>query len=110
MVPIMTKLMKVEAVIYYILKIVGYICGIIGVLSVLGYVGSLERDVITIAQFCVYEVHAFCLIGASCILYYIRERIADDFIARDHQLRKMRRQRMLSAKQAGQYYTNNNQY
>ena len=53
---------------------------------------------------------ALLLIGASCILYYIRERIADDFIARDRQLRKMRSQRMLRAKQAGQYYTNNNQY
>lgn len=93
----MTTFMKIEAVIYYVLKVLGYICGFVGVFGVLGFVGSLECDRITIAQCIVYEIHAFCLIGASYLLYYIRVLIEEDFTDRCRLLHRARRQRMQRA-------------
>lgn len=97
----MTTFMKVEAVIYYILKILGYACGILGFLGVLGFVGSYERDVITTTQFLMYELHAFGLCGISYLLYGLRCLIVDDFVERDRQIQiqrqrqmRLRRQRM----------------
>lgn len=74
----MTTFMKIEAITYYILKFIGYIAGFIAPFLILGFVGSLEHDTITIAQFCIGELCAFGLIGLSFILYYIRELIKED--------------------------------
>ena len=74
----MTTFMKIEAVTYYVLKVIGYIAGFIGVFCILGFVGGLERDTITIAQFWLYEFYAFCLIGLSFAVYYLRELILKD--------------------------------
>lgn len=74
----MTTFMKIETITYYLLKLIGYIAGFIGPFLVLGYVGGLELDNITIAQFWTGEFCAFGLIGLSFIVYYIREFIKED--------------------------------
>lgn len=78
----MTRFMKFEAIIYLVLRVLGYIAGWAGVLGVLGFVGGLEHDNITIAQFWLYEFYSFCLIGFSYIVWYIREYIKEDVIRR----------------------------
>lgn len=79
----MTKFMKFELLSYCGLKIFGYILGIFGFIGIVGFVGSLEHDSISIAQFLVYEIHAFGLIGLSYLIYRFRELIKKDFIKRD---------------------------
>lgn len=74
----MTTFMKIEAITYCILKVVGYAFGIIGAIMVIGATGSLELDTITIGQYFLYEFYAFGLIGLSYIVYIIRELILED--------------------------------
>ena len=74
----MTTFMKIEAITYYILKVFGYFCGFVGVFGVIGFAGSCELGTITIAQFWMYEIHAFFLIALSYVVYYIREAIKED--------------------------------
>lgn len=84
----MTTFMKIEAVIYFVLKLFGYAIGILGVFGIFGFEGSLKCDTITIAQFLMYELHAFLLIGLSFVVYIIREIIREDFIRRNRILRR----------------------
>jgi hypothetical protein len=75
--------MKFEIVVYYILKIFGYLCGFAGAFGVIGFAGSHECGNITDAQFWIYEIRAFALIGLCGIVYYIRNYIRDDVIRRN---------------------------
>lgn len=84
----MTKFMKFEAISFFILRALGYICGIVGVLGVFGFAGSFECEVITLNQFVVYELHAFCLIGLSWFLYYVRGLLAHDIFRRERLMKK----------------------
>lgn len=84
----MTTFMKIEAITYFILKVIGYIAGFVGAFMVLGVVGSLELDTITIGQFWLYEFYAFCLIGLSFIVYYLREVIKEDCRMRYHRMKR----------------------
>ena len=87
----MTTFMKFEVITYYVLKVFGYACGILGALGVIGFVGGLEHDNITMLQFVMYELHAFMLIGISYLFYYIREAIVNDFAKRDYFMRRRAR-------------------
>lgn len=93
----MTTFMKVEAVTYFILKVLGYIAGPLGAFAVIGLVGGFEGNVITAAQFWVYEFFAFCLIGFSVAVYYVREAIKLDYFKRRRMLRR-RVQRLTHAR------------
>ena len=84
----MTTFMKLEAITYLVLRVLGYIAGFVGVFGVLGFVGGLEHDNITIAQFWLYEFYSFCLIGFSYIVYYIREYIREDVIRRNRIMKR----------------------
>lgn len=84
----MTTFMKFEAITYLVLRVLGYIAGFVGVFGVLGFVGGLEHDNITIAQFWLYEFYSFCLIGFSYIVYYIREYIREDVIRRNRIMKR----------------------
>lgn len=92
----MTRFMKFEAITYLVLRVLGYIAGFAGVFGVLGFVGGLEHDNITIAQFWLYEFYSFCLIGLSYIVWYIREYIKEDVIRRIR-IRKRRAKRLARA-------------
>ena len=92
----MTRFMKFEAITYLVLRVLGYIAGFAGVFGVLGFVGGLEHDNITIAQFWLYEFYSFCLIGLSYIVWYIREYIKEDVIRRI-KIRKRRAKRLARA-------------
>lgn len=78
----MTTFVKVEAITYFILKVFGYLLGAIGVFSVLGFAGGLQWDNISFAQFVMYEIHAFMLIGLSALCYRIRKVIKADAVRR----------------------------
>ena len=94
----MAKFMKVEAIAYYALKVLVYLFGFMGMLGFFGFAGSLEHDKITIAQFCLYEIHALGLIGFSYSLYLAGEVVRKDFIKRDRQLQiKNRGQKVRTA-------------
>lgn len=84
----MTSFMKFEVIAYYVLKVFGYACGILGALGVIGFVGGLEHDQVTMLQFFMYELHAFMLIGISYLSYYIREAIVTDFSERAQFIRR----------------------
>ena len=86
----MTTFMKIEVIIYYLLRVFGYICGFLGAFGVIGVAGSLECDTITIAQFWMYEIHSFMLIGVCYIVYYIRECVKEDFQRRERILKRRR--------------------
>lgn len=88
----MTRFMKFELVTFYILKVFGYICGILGAYCVIGFVGSLEHDKITCTQFLMYELHSFMLIGISYAVWRIRERIKEDLQKRKQILKRKRAQ------------------
>lgn len=92
----MTTFMKIEAITYYILKLIGYIAGFIGPFLILGFVGGLEHDNITIAQFWIGEFYAFGLIGLSFIVYYVREFIKED-VRRRYRIMKRRAKRLAHA-------------
>lgn len=87
----MTSFMKFEVIAYYVLKVFGYACGILGALGFIGFAGGLEHDNITILQFIMYELHAFMLMGISYLSYYIREVIVTDFSERAQLLRRRAR-------------------
>lgn len=95
----MTLFMKIEAITYLILKVLGYLAGFIGALAVIGFTGSCELDRITLTKYLVYEFYAFCLIGFSFAVYYLRECIKEDFKERNRILRRReaRRQRLAYA-------------
>lgn len=84
----MTRFMKFEVITYLVLRVLGYIAGFAGVFGVLGFVGGLECDNITIAQFWLYEIYSFCLIGLSYIVWYIREYIKEDIIRRNRIIKR----------------------
>lgn len=92
----MTTFMKIEAITYYILKLIGYIAGFVGPFMVVGVAGSLEWDTITVAQYWLYEFYAFCLIGLSFVVYYIREFIKED-VQRRYRIMKRRAKRLAQA-------------
>ena len=75
----MTKIMQNEIRLYWLLKILGYTFGILGIIGIWGFVGSLEKDVITMSQCIVYEFLAFGLIGLSYVMFRVRELIKRDF-------------------------------
>lgn len=79
----MTNFMKFELLSFVGLKVFGYFCGILGVIGVIGFAGSLTHDSISIAQFCLFELHAFGLIGLSYVSYMGRELIRKDILKRD---------------------------
>ena len=84
----MTRFMKFEVITYLVLRVLGYIAGFVGVFAVIGVVGGLEHDNITIAQFWLYELYSFCLIGFSYIVWYIREYIREDVIRRNRIMKR----------------------
>lgn len=84
----MTTFMKIEAITYCVLKVINYIMGFVGAFGILGAVGSLECDTITFAQFWLYELCAFGLIGLTIVVYYIRECIREDFLRRNRILNR----------------------
>ncbi len=86
----MTLLMKIETITYFILKAFGCVIGFLGALGVIGFAGSLEHSAITVLQFCMYELHAFGLIGLAFIVYYISELIKDDVDSRQWRIRHER--------------------
>lgn len=92
----MTRFMKFEVITYFVLRVLGYIAGFVGVFGILGFVGGLEHDNITIAQFWLYEFYSFCLIGFSYIVWYIREYIREDVIRRNR-IMKRRAKRLARA-------------
>jgi hypothetical protein len=90
---VMTKVMKAEVCVYYILKVIGYLCGFAGALCVIGFAGGLERELITETQFWLYELNAFGLIGVSYVTYWVRGLIEADVMDMASRLRrKVRRQ------------------
>lgn len=98
----MTNFMKLEVISFFVLRTLGYACGILGALGMLGIVGALETDSITIAQFWLYELGAIGLALLSASFYYIRMWIAKDLLARDRQLTKAKKvARTYKAKKVG---------
>lgn len=93
----MTTFMKLEVITYYILKVFGYIVGFLGVFGVIGFVGSFELDRITVAQFWMYEIHAFFLIALCFVVYYIREYIKEDCCRRYRYMQRRRARRVAHA-------------
>ncbi len=83
----MTKVMKFEVVAYYILKVLGYLCGIIGALRVFGCVGSLDCGTMTVGQFVIQELIALGLISLSFVFYVVRNMVEEDFDDRARCLR-----------------------
>jgi hypothetical protein len=81
MVFIMTTFMKIEVALYYILKVLGYACGIAGLLGVIGIAGSLEQDLITMSQCFVRELLAFGLCGLSFVLFVLRRFLEESLYA-----------------------------
>ena len=65
--------MKIKKSISFILKVIGYVLCITGAFLVLGTVGKLEWDEITIAQFCLRELLAFGMVFGAIVVYYIRD-------------------------------------
>ena len=87
----MTKFMKFEVIAYYVLKVLGYLCGILGLLVCLGYAGALECGPVSVVKFVVCELHAIglmCLCGA---FWVAREVIEEDFDRRARRMRIRRR-------------------
>ena len=84
----MTIFMKIEVITYYVLKVIGYIAGFVGPFMVISFTGACELGDITIAQYLLYEIFAFCVIGLSFAVYYLRELILKDCRIR---YRKMQR-------------------
>lgn len=84
----MTTFMKIEAITYLILRVIGYISGFVGAFMVIGVAGGLELDTITIGQYWLYEIYAFCLIGLSYVVYYLRELILEDCRVRYRRMRR----------------------
>lgn len=84
----MTTFMKIEAITYFILRVIGYISGFVGAFMVIGVAGGLEWDTITIGQFWLYEFYAFCLIGLSFAVYYLRELILEDCRVRYRRMKR----------------------
>lgn len=78
----MTKTMQAEVLSYLVLKVLGYTCGILGAVSILGFAGSLEWGHITMSQCLTYEFYAIGLIGLSYVMYCVRELIRRDFYKR----------------------------
>jgi hypothetical protein len=65
--------MKIKKFISFTLKVIGYVLGITGAFLVIGSVGKLEWDEITIAQFCLRELLAWAMIFGAIVVYYIRD-------------------------------------
>ena len=96
----MTKFMKFEVIAYYILKGFVYLFATLGVLGIIGFAGGLTVDELTILQFCLYEIHAFGLIGFSYAIYLMTEIIKSDVFKRANSIRhkqQLRRQRVQTA-------------
>ena len=90
----MTKFMKAEILIYYILKVLICLTATVGVLCIIGFAGGLTNDKMSILQFCLHEIYAFCLIGLSYCMHLITEVIKKDFIKRDRILCRKQRQKV----------------
>lgn len=88
----MTRFMKFELITFYVLKVFGYICGILGAYCIIGFVGGLEHDKITCTQFFMYELHSFMLIGISYVVWRIRELIKGDLQKRKQILKSKKAQ------------------
>ena len=87
----MTNFMRFEAISFFVLRTLGYACGFLGALGILGIAGALEKGSITIAQFWLYELGAVGLALLSASFYYIRMWIAKDLLARDRRLNKTKK-------------------
>ena len=82
----MTTFMKLEVVIYFVLKVLGYACGIAGAIGFFGLAGPGESSAaLTAGQFFLYEFFAICLIAFSFGAFFARELIRDD-VKRRHYL------------------------
>lgn len=90
----MTKIMKVEILAYYVLKGLVYLFATVGTLCVIGFAGGLTADKMSILQFCLHEIYAFCLIGLAYGMCFITEVIKKDFIKRDRLLQRKQRQKV----------------
>ena len=89
----MTKFMKFEILSYCVLKGLVYLCSILGGLGIIGFAGGLQWDRITIAQFLMYEICAFGLIGLAYVLNSFSEFLKVDIIKRDRQICAISRQK-----------------
>lgn len=66
------EIIEVKKAIYSLLKIIGYVLGFIGVIKLIGAVGALEWDFITIGDFIYHEFIAWTLLFSSYVVYIIR--------------------------------------
>ena len=89
----MTKFMKFEILSYCALRGLVYLCSILGGLGIIGFAGGLQWDRITIAQFWLYEVLAFGLLGLAYVLNNFSEFLKVDIIKRDRQICAISRQK-----------------
>lgn len=86
----MTTFMKLEVILYFILKVFGYFCGFAGTIGFFGLAGPGENTAaLTTGQFFLYEFFAICLIALSFAAFFTRELIRDD-VKRRHHLRARR--------------------
>ena len=87
----MTKIMKVETVAYYVLRVFSIACGFFGFLGLIGFAGN---ESLTTLQFFMYELHALGLMGLSWLVYQATELIVVDLLRRarlmNHKGRKPR--------------------
>jgi hypothetical protein len=84
----MTTFMKLEAVLYLILKILKHACGWIGALGIIGFVGGLEHELITFKQFFLYEINACVLVGLCYVMYRLEKEVRADFIKRNRAMKR----------------------
>lgn len=59
-------------IIYSILKVFGYLCGLCGGILFIGSIGSYEIEQITLKQFCAQELIAVSLLLLAVFVYQIR--------------------------------------
>lgn len=76
------EIMEVKKAIYSLLKMIGYVLGFIGVIKLIGAVGALECDYITLGEFVYHEFIALTLVCTSYIVYIIRANFKYRFLRR----------------------------
>jgi hypothetical protein len=76
------EIMEIKKLVYSVLKVIGYVLGFIGAFKLIGAVGALEYDCITLGEFVYHEFIAFVLIFSSYTVYIIRENFKYRFLRR----------------------------